>query len=63
VQMIRKQRLRRLQRLEARILDHHCLIPNTPQWLEFWAKRSTAVFAFLKGTREIIIKVEMGAPL
>ena len=30
---------RRLRRLEAGILDSHGLIPNTPEWLEFWGDK------------------------
>jgi hypothetical protein len=29
---------RRLRRLEAGILDSHGLIPNTPEWLDFWSE-------------------------
>jgi hypothetical protein len=30
---------RRLRKLEAEILDSHGLIPNTPEWLEFWVDK------------------------
>jgi hypothetical protein len=30
---------RRLRKLEAGILDSQGLIPNTPEWLEFWSEK------------------------
>ena len=30
---------RRLRKLEASIVDSHGLIPNTPQWLDFWSEK------------------------
>ena len=30
---------RRLRKLEVGILDSHGLIPNTPEWLEFWSDK------------------------
>lgn len=34
---------RRLRKLEAGILDSHGLIPNTPEWLDFWEEKLESV--------------------
>jgi len=36
---------RRLRKLEAGILDSQGLIPNTPEWLEFWGEKFERLIA------------------
>jgi len=36
---------RRLRKLEAGIVDSHGLIPNTPEWLEFWSEKIDRLIA------------------
>lgn len=36
---------RRLRKLEAGILDSGGLIPNTPEWLEFWGDKLDQLIA------------------